>query len=96
MDLIQTPSFIRSAKSLIKNNSILAEELKKTLILLSNDYQNPQLRTHKLKGTLSGSLACRVNYEIRIVFQIVQEKQENGKLVEKILLEAVGTHDNVY
>ena len=96
MILEKTPAFIKSAKSIIKNNSVLANELSQTLIQLSNDPFDSQLKTHKLKGNLAGSYACRVNYEIRIIFQIVNETNETGEIIEKILLEAVGTHDNVY
>jgi len=96
MILVKTPAFIKSAKSIIKNNSVMANELSQTLNQLSMDPFNPQLKTHKLKGNLAGSYACRVNFEIRIVFQIVNEKNPKGENIEKILLEAVGTHDNVY
>ncbi len=96
MELIKSSTFIKSAKLLIKNNIKLANELSETLILLSDNHLNPNLRTHKLKGVLSGSLSCRVNYEIRIVFQIVKDKNTNGEIVEQILLQAIGTHDNVY
>jgi mRNA-degrading endonuclease YafQ of YafQ-DinJ toxin-antitoxin module len=57
---------------------------------------HPQLKTHKLKGPLIGSYACSVNYGVRIVFKIINEKNENGDLVNKILLEAVGSHNDVY
>jgi mRNA interferase YafQ len=96
MILIKTTAFIKSAKSILKNRADLAVDLNNTLNLLSSDPFNPQLKTHKLKGKLSGSLACSVNYEIRIVFQIIKEKDDSGKIEEKILLEAVGYHDDVY
>ena len=51
------------------------------------------LHTHKLKGNLSGSWACTVDFEYWIVFEFVLDP-ENGE--ETILLEALGTHDEVY
>ncbi|MBN1887430.1 MAG: hypothetical protein JW850_05550 [Thermoflexales bacterium] len=50
-----------------------------------------KLRTHKLKGRLSGQLACTVEYNLRIVFRFVQYEGE-----EAILLETIGTHDEVH
>jgi len=51
------------------------------------------LHTHKLKGDLAGSWACTVDFEYRIVFEFVPDGKTQK---EVILLEAVGTHDEVY
>jgi len=58
---------------------------------LSEDAFHPLLKTHKLKGDLEGSWACSISYELRIVFKFVQYKG-----AEAILLETVGTHEDVY
>ncbi|WP_417914692.1 type II toxin-antitoxin system YafQ family toxin [Candidatus Electronema sp. JM] len=60
-------------------------------LLLSEDAFHPLLRTHKLKGNLEGSWACSVAYDLRIVFSFVDYAGS-----EAILLEAIGTHDEVY
>jgi mRNA-degrading endonuclease YafQ of YafQ-DinJ toxin-antitoxin module len=65
--------------------------LELTLELLASDAFHPQLKTHKLKGKLAGSWACSAGYDLRIVFQFVKHRGQ-----EAILLEAVGTHDEVY
>jgi mRNA-degrading endonuclease YafQ of YafQ-DinJ toxin-antitoxin module len=44
-----------------------------------------------LKGKLAKSWACSAGYDLRIVFQFVTHGSQ-----EAILLEAVGTHDEVY
>ena len=62
-----------------------------TLGLLAEDALDPRLKSHKLKGRLAGSWACSAGYDLRIVFQFVKLK---GK--EAILLEAAGTHEEVY
>ena len=49
------------------------------------------LRAHKLKGKLAQSWACSAGYDLRIVFQFVHHLNK-----EAVLLEAVGTHDEVY
>jgi addiction module RelE/StbE family toxin len=76
---------------MVKRNPKFAEALKETLALLEKDLFDPQLKTHKLKGVLEGSWACRVAYDLRIVFEIVQFDDE-----ETILLQTIGTHDEVY
>ena len=89
--LLPTSPFLRSAKRLTKRNPTLAEELQLALELLAADANHPRLKTHKLKGQLAGSWACSVGYDLRIVFQFVSHEG-----TEAILLEAVGTHDEVY
>ena len=93
MVLYKTPSFIRAAKQLIKKNPYISNDFKNTLEKLAEDPFDAQLKTHKLKGRLFGSYACSVNYEIRIIFQLIKDDDKREKI---ILLEGVGTHDNVY
>ena len=66
-------------------------DLKGALQELEDDAFNPALKTHKLSGSLSDSWACSAGYKLRIIFSIVKHE---GK--EAILLETVGTHDEVY
>ena len=42
---------------------------------------------------MAGSLACTVDFEYRIVFEFVQNPKTGE---EEILLEAIGTHEEVY
>jgi len=89
--LLKSSSFVRSAKRTVKKDSRLAKDIKVTLELLSEDAFHPRLKTHKLKGNLEGSWACSVSYDLRIVFEFVEHERS-----EAILLETVGTHDEVY
>ncbi len=89
--LIKTNAFVRSAKKVVKRDRLLAQALQDTLTLLSEDAFHPSLKTHKLKGNLLGAWACSAAYDLRIVFEFVQNDD-----TECILLEAVGTHDEVY
>lgn len=89
--LLRSNSFIRTTKKLLHKKPHLALPVREALSLLAEDAYNPLLRTHKLTGNLQGSWACSAGYDLRIVFSL--EKIE-GK--EVILLETIGTHDEVY
>lgn len=89
--LFPTGPFNRAARRTIKKNPHYAENIEKTLKLLSEDVFNPKLKTHKLKGKLEGSWACSAGYDLRITFKFVQYEES-----EAILLGPVGTHDEVY
>jgi mRNA interferase YafQ len=89
--LLPSKAFIRSAKRLTKRDSSVAADLEAVLELLAEDAFHPSLRTHKLKGKLAKSWACSAGYDLRVVFKLVKHE---GK--EALLLEAAGTHDEVY
>ena len=89
--LLRSNSFIRAAQRTVRKYPHIAKRIQTSLELLSEDAFNPLLKTHKLKGSLEGSWACSVSYELRIVFKFAQH---NGS--EAILLETIGTHEEVY
>ena len=89
--LIQSPAFIRSAKRFVKKQPGALQSIRQTLIQLQADAFSAGLRTHKLKGDLSGCWSSNAGYDLRIVFQFVRH---GGS--EAILLLSVGTHDEVY
>lgn len=89
--LLPSPSFLRTAKRVTKRDPSSAVAIQTVLELLEEDAFHPQLRTHKLKGRLEGSWACSAGYDLRILFSFVQREG-----AEAILLEALGTHDEVY
>lgn len=89
--LLRSSAFVREAKKLIKKQSSMAQNLQKALELLSQDPFNAKLRTHKLKGELKDSWSCSAGYDLRIIFSFVEYEQKQA-----ILLESIGTHDEVY
>lgn len=89
--LLRSNSFIRAARRTIKKYPHIAKDMEEALELLSKDAFHPLLKTHKLKGNLKDSWACSVSFGLRIIFKFVQD---NGP--EAILLETIGTHDEVY
>ncbi len=86
-----TKAFTRTARRMTRKNSEATEDLRTALAMLAEDAFDPRLKTHKLKGNLAGSWACSGGYDLRIVFQFVKHKGADA-----ILLEATGTHDEVY
>jgi mRNA-degrading endonuclease YafQ of YafQ-DinJ toxin-antitoxin module len=89
--LLQSAAFVRAARRLVKKHPGAAPALRAALESLASDAFNPALKTHKLKGELAGSWACSAGYDLRIVFEFVQHEG-----AEAILLQTVGTHDEVY
>ena len=91
--LIWGRSFIRAFKRRVKRTPKLRKAIEETLHLLADDPFTPRLASHKLKGKLSGSWACTVDYDLRIVFDFVEEEDSEFAAV---LLMNIGTHDEVY
>ena len=89
--LLPSTAFIRSSRRFACKHPQLARELRLALELLAEDAFHPQLKTHKLKGKLVGSWACSAGYDLRVIFQFVKHKGQDA-----ILLEGVGSHDEVY
>lgn len=89
--LIPSAAFVRAAKRLAKKNPEAAAGLNATLEAMADDVSQAELKTHKLKGDLAGSLACRAAYDLRVIFEFIER---DG--VEAIFLLSVGTHDEIY
>lgn len=89
--ILRSNAFIRNARKIVKKQPELARNILNTLELLCEDPFQPRLRTHKLKGDLQDSWACSAGYDLRIVFKFVLNEKKQA-----ILLESIGTHDEVY
>jgi len=91
--LIWSNAFTRSFKKWMRKRPDLHNDIGDVLRLLVVNPFAPQLETHKLKGKLSGSWACSVGYDLRVVFDFVKAEKDREN---DILLLAIGTHDEVY
>ena len=89
--LLQSAAFVRAARRLIKKHPEVGSTLEATIASLMEDAFQAALKTHKLKGELAGSWACSAGYDLRLIFEFVQHEG-----TEAILLQNVGTHDEVY
>jgi addiction module RelE/StbE family toxin len=93
MQLTWSSAFSRAFKRLVRQNPQLRSPVENTLKQLVQDPFHPSLRTHKLKGDLSGRWSCSIDYSNRIVFKFVKNPSLNE---EEIFLLALGSHDEVY
>lgn len=89
--LLRTNAFVRAAKKFARKHPDLVSDIQTILELLAEDAFDARLKTHKLKGEFQGSWACSAGYDLRLVFEFVQYEG-----AEAILLETIGTHDQVY
>lgn len=89
--LLRSSAFIREARKIVKKQPQSAQTILNTLELLCTEPFHPRLRTHKLKGDLQDSWACSAGYDLRIIFKFVDQEK-----TQAILLESIGTHDEVY
>ena len=89
--LLQSAAFVRATRRLIKKHPSTGPILEAAFESLMQDAFQAVLKTHTLKGELAGSWACSIGYDLRIVFEFVQHEG-----AEAILLQTVGTHDEVY
>jgi mRNA-degrading endonuclease YafQ of YafQ-DinJ toxin-antitoxin module len=89
--LLRSTPFVRAARRFLKRNPAAAQDLQQALHQLSENPFHPALKSHRLKGALAGSWACSAGYDLRILFSFVRHDQQDA-----ILLETLGTHDEVY
>jgi mRNA-degrading endonuclease YafQ of YafQ-DinJ toxin-antitoxin module len=89
--LLRSSAFVRAARRAIKRDPVVAADIRAALELLSKDAFQPQLKTHKLRGQLEGSWACSAGYDLRIVFRLV-----SCQGAQAVLLQTIGTHEEVY
>ena len=91
--VVWSKAFARNLKRRLRRDPTLRQSVETTLRQLANDPFHPSLHTHKLKGELEGVWACSVAYDLRILFEFV-ENPDSAE--EEIFLLAVGSHDEVY
>jgi addiction module RelE/StbE family toxin len=91
--LIWGPTFVRAFKRTVKKHPLLKQDVEDTLRLLGEDPFASKLETHKLKGKLTGSWACSVRYDVRIIFDFVKSASRQE---DDIFLLEIGAHDEVY
>ena len=81
-------AFERAYKKLVKRKPEKAILILDKILLFQSNPQHPSLSTHKLTGSLSGILAFKVEYDLRIIFVWLSDTE--------VLFQDIGTHDEVY
>lgn len=85
-------SFRRAFKRRGGRDPALQERILDILgILVENPFE-PELRTHKLRGQLTGLWASWVEYDCRIIFAFAPDPPND----DAIVLVDIGSHDEVY
>ncbi len=70
--LLPSAAFVRSGRRFARKHPQTVSELQSVLALLTEDAFHPQLKTHKLKGKLTGSWACSAGYDLRVGLRICE------------------------
>lgn len=83
MKIIYSSKFVREYKKLPSKIKDIAE---KQEIIFRKDPFDLKLKTHKLKGRLSGFLSFSIGYKYRIIFEFSKDKKN-------IYFHTIGDHD---
>jgi addiction module RelE/StbE family toxin len=93
MKLRSENSFKRAFKRLVKKNPQIQEKVLSVLQLLTEEPFHPSLKSHKLTGELDGLWSCSVNYDCRIIYELVKDETTEEEYINVI---DIGCHDEVY
>jgi mRNA-degrading endonuclease YafQ of YafQ-DinJ toxin-antitoxin module len=88
--LVWSKAFVRAFKQMSRRDPQLRDRVEKTLSRLAKDHTDPILHVHKLKGELGGAWACLVDYNVRILFELVENPETSER---EVLLLTMGTHE---
>ncbi|MEX2007462.1 MAG: type II toxin-antitoxin system RelE/ParE family toxin [Candidatus Levyibacteriota bacterium] len=81
MKIYYSSKFAKGYKKLPRKIRVLAEEKEK---IFRKDPFDPRLKTHKLSGKLEDFYSFSINYQYRIIFELVGED---------VWFHLVGTHE---
>jgi mRNA-degrading endonuclease YafQ of YafQ-DinJ toxin-antitoxin module len=90
--LVWEASFRRAFKRRAWRDGALQERILGVLEVLVENPFEPELKTHKLRGQLTGLWAAWVEYDCRIVFAFASDPPNE----DAIVLVDIGSHDEVY
>lgn len=90
-ELVRSVTFVRAARKYLRRHPDQASNLFEVFTQLAEDPFQLSLRTHKLTGVLAGSWACSAGYDLRVIFRMIKKSDKS-----LIVLETIGTHDEVY
>lgn len=91
MKIISSKAFDRDARRHLKRKPDDALDIRETIERLSVDPFDSRLKTYKLHGEYKNSWSCSAGYDLRIIFEFTVSDGE-----QSILLQTLGSHDDVY
>ena len=91
--VIWEEGFRRALKRYLKKQPMLQAKVVTALQSLAENPFDTSLKTHKLKGDLTGLWACTVEYDCRIIFRF---QEIEGEPESAIMAIDIGSHDDVY
>ncbi len=91
--LVWSKTFARALKLTLRKRPAAKESIDVALRLLQKDPFAVRLAAHRLRGKLSGTWACTVELDLRILFEFIAREGQEEK---DIFLIGIGTHDEVY
>lgn len=87
--MIDVAFSVRFLKSLKKMSEPLIDEVVEKIEEFKNSKNHGKLKVHKLHGALKNCFSFSVNYNIRIIF-------EYGNSKNQVVLLGIGKHDQIY
>ncbi len=88
IDISYSVQFRRTYKRWVKNHPDKPLLFTEKILLFSKDPFNKSLATHKLVGKLKGAWAFSLEYDLRVLFTFTTDTE--------VIIEDIGTHDEVY
>lgn len=82
IEIIFAPAFLRQLKKIEQS---LQDEILEKIVLFKIKDNHQSLKVHKLHGKFEDCLSFSINYNIRVVFQYIEN--------DSVALLAVGDHD---
>jgi len=88
MNIYWTSSFKRGFKRTVNKYPTLHDGILSTIQELSKNPFSANLKTHKLKGDLEGTWASSIDYNLRIIFNLVKNpiNQETDIILVKMAI----------
>ena len=88
IEIAFSSSFKRAFKKKIQGNPKLEARFWERMAIFQNNLFDARLRTHKLSGQLKDLWSFDIEYDLRVVFSFINDKQA--------LFIDIGTHKEVY
>lgn len=87
-EIVLSSRFRKAFKRKVRGNKILETRFRERVTVFQSDPFDPRLKTHQLSGQLEGLWSFSVDYDVRVVFSLLE--------TNRALFVDIGTHEEVY